>query len=261
MDPQHRRQKIIDLLKENEGKLSLKELGKHFNISKSALYKDLEVMEKQRLIKKVYGGLELMGIETKKHDFYTSLQINSKQKILIAKEAAKLVKDNETIFIDGSSTSFYFCDELKKVDLKNITIITNSLFIPQEILIEDNFNVICTGGILNKDIGTFGGDLWENIMVNNLNSSKFFFSSYGVSLEIGALDPFIPGDTSMKKVFAAKSSKNICLADSSKFKINGTINWIGFDNIDILITDMFIEEKNLKKLKEKNIQIIVAGMK
>ena len=219
MNPQHRRQKIIDLLNANEGKFLLKELGKHFNISKSALYKDLDVLEKQRLIKKVYGGLELMGMEAKKHDFYTSLQINSKQKIAIAKEAARLVKDNETIFIDGSSTSFYFCDELKKRDLKNITIITNSLFIPQEILVEDNFNVICTGGILNKDIGTFGGDLWENIMLNNLNSSKFFFSSYGVSLEIGALDPFIPGDTSMKKILLQSPQEIFVLPTAVSLKL------------------------------------------
>lgn len=259
MDPKQRRQKIIDLLNGNEGKLSLKELSKHFNVSQSALYKDLEVMQRQRLIKKVYGGLELMDIETKKHDFYNSLQVNSKQKVIIGKEAAKLIKDNETIFVDGSSTTFYFCEELKKTDLRNITIITNSIFIPQEFLLEDNFNVICTGGMLNKDIGTFGGDLWETIVTNNLNSSKFFFSSYGISLENGALDPFIPADSSMKKAFAAKSSKNICLADSSKFNINGTISWIGFDYIDTFITDTLIEESTLKKLKEKNIQVIVAG--
>jgi len=261
MDPKERRQKILDLLNENEGKLSLKDLGSYFDISQSALYKDLDVMEKQRLIKKTYGGFELTDIEAKKHDFYTSLQVNSRQKIAIAKKAANLVKNNETIFVDGSSTSFYFCDELKKADLKNITIVTNSLFIPQEFLVEENFNVICTGGMLNKEIGTFGGDLWENIMLNNLNAGKFFFSSYGISLEIGALDPFIPGDTSMKKAFAAKSSKNVCLADSGKFKINGTINWIGFENIDILITDNLIEEDFVKKLEEKNIDVIIAGLK
>jgi DeoR family transcriptional regulator, glycerol-3-phosphate regulon repressor len=259
VDPKQRRQKIIDLLNGNEGKLSLKELSIHFNVSQSALYKDLEVMQRQRLIKKVYGGLELMDIETKKHDFYKSLQVNSRQKVIIGKEAVKLIKDNETIFADGSSTTFYFCEELKKADLKNITIVTNSIFIPQEFLLENNFNVICTGGMLNKDIGTFGGDLWETIVINNLNSSKFFFSSFGISIENGALDPFIPVDSSMKKAFAAKSSKNICLADSSKFNINGTVSWIGFDYIDTLITDALIEEDALKKLKEKNIQVIVAG--
>jgi len=261
MDPKQRRQKIIDLLHENEGRLSLKELGNHFDVSQSALYKDLEVMQKHRLIKKVYGGLELINMEAREHNFYNSLRANSKKKILIAKEAAKLVDNNETIFADGSSTTFYFCEELKEMDIKNVTIITNSVFISQEFLLEDNFNVICTGGILNKDIGTFGGDLWENIILNNLNSSKFFFSSYGISLESGALDPFIPADSSMKKAFAAKSLKNVCLADSSKFKINGTINWIGFDNIDTLVTDALIEESVLEKLKEKNINIIIAGVK
>jgi len=261
MNPQDRREKIIALLRENNGKLSLKELSNYFNISKSALYKDLEILKKQRFIRKVYGGLELSDINKQFHNFYRSLQINTKQKILIAKEAVKLINDNDTIFIDGSSTTFFLCEELKKQNLKNVTIITNSIFIPQEFILNENFNVICTGGMLNKDVGTFGGDLWENLIIRNLHGNKFFFSSYGISKDIGVLDPFIPGDTSMKKHFAHNSQKRICLADSSKFLVKGTINWLSLEEIDILISDSLIDEDVLQILKLKNIKIILANLK
>lgn len=260
MNPGERREKILTLLHDNEGKLELKELSRHFDISQSALYKDLDILQQQRYIKKVYGGIELIDIDRQRHNFYRSLQTNSKQKIMIAKEAAKFVNDNETIFIDGSSTTFYLCEELKKQNLKNIVIVTNSIFVPTEFILHENFNVICTGGMLNKDVGTYGGDLWENIIKNNLHANKFFFSSYGISIEIGALDPFIPGDTSVKKVFAANALKKICLADSSKFLVKGTINWLPLDEINVLISDSLIKEDVLSVLKSKNVKLILANL-
>ncbi|MCL5073909.1 MAG: DeoR/GlpR family DNA-binding transcription regulator [Actinobacteria bacterium] len=260
MNPQDRREKILKLIHDNDGKLTLKELSHHFNISQSALYKDLGILEKQRYIKKVYGGIELIDINMQQHNYYRSLQVNVRQKIAIAKEAAKLINSNETIFIDGSSTTFYLCEELKKQNYKNITIITNSIFIPSEFILQENFNVICTGGMLNKEIGLYCGDLWENVLINNFHANKFFFSSFGISADIGVLDSFVPGETSMKKIFSKNASKNICLVDSGKFMIKGAINWISLEDIDVLISDNLIDEKVLNTLKTKNIQLALANL-
>ena len=59
MDPQDRREKILTLLKNNNGKLQLKELSKYFNVSQSSLYKDIDILEKQRFVKKFMVGLSL----------------------------------------------------------------------------------------------------------------------------------------------------------------------------------------------------------
>ncbi|MCE5329909.1 DeoR/GlpR family DNA-binding transcription regulator [bacterium] len=261
MNPQDRREKILKLLHDNYGKLTLKELSRHFNISQSALYKDLDILQKQRYIKKIYGGIELIDINMQQHNYYRSLQVNVKQKTAIAKEAVKLVSSNETIFIDGSSTTFYLCEELKKQNYKNITVITNSIFIPHEFILQENFNVICTGGMLNKEIGVYCGDLWESVLINNFHANKFFFSTYGISADIGVLDSFVPGETSMKKIFSKNASKNICLADSNKFMIKGAINWISFENIDVLISDNLMDGNILNVLKTKKIQLVLANLK
>jgi DeoR/GlpR family transcriptional regulator of sugar metabolism len=261
MNPQDRREKTLKLLHNNDGKLSLKELSGHFSISQSALYKDLGVLEKQRYIKKVYGGIELIDVNMQQHNYYRSLQVNVRLKTAIAREAARLVSSNETIFIDGSSTTFYLCEELKRQNYKNITIITNSIFIPHEFILHENFNVICTGGMLNKEIGVYCGDLWENILTNNFHANKFFFSTFGISADIGVLDSFVPGEISMKKIFSKNSSKNICLADSSKLMIKGSINWISFEDIDVLISDNLINENVLNTLKTKKTKLLLANSK
>jgi DeoR/GlpR family transcriptional regulator of sugar metabolism len=258
MDPQDRREKILTLLKNNNGKLQLKELSKYFNVSQSSLYKDIDILEKQRFVKKVYGGLELIDIQKQRHNFYERLQINSKQKIAIAKKAMEYVDNDDSMFVDGSSSTFFLVDEINKSDKRNITIVTNSIFIPEEFIVSENFEVICAGGKLNKEVGTYGGDLWENLVSSNIRANKFFFSSYGISVEVGPLDPLIPGDTSMKKAFARNSLKNICLVDSSKFLVRGVINWIGFEKIDLIITDSGIDSDILSLLKAKGLEVIVT---
>jgi DeoR/GlpR family transcriptional regulator of sugar metabolism len=255
--PEDRRQKIIDLIKDTDGRVSIKELAQQAGVSQSAIYKDLTVLENQRLIKKSYGKLELVDSEEKKHNFFLNLQKNAKQKKMIGKLAAARVEDNDTLFVDGSSTTFYFCEELKKRNLKNITLITNSIFIPKEMIMEDNVELICVGGKVTKLIGTSDGDIWELLVKNNFFANKFFFSCYSMSTEVGVLDP-VQNDSSMKSVFALKSQKKICLVDSTKFSLYSTFNWIGLESIDLIISDSGLSMEIADKIKAKDVELLIA---
>lgn len=257
MNPQERRDKLISLIRENSGKVSMKDAAGKLKISQSALYKDVNILENQRLIRKNYGTLELVESEEKQHNFFLNMQKNAGQKKAIAKKAASLVVDNDTIFVDGSSTTFYFCEELKKCSLKNITIITNSVFIPREMIMVENINTICVGGVLNKLIGTSDGDIWETLVKENFYANKFFFSCYSMPCEVGCLDP-IQTDASMKAAFAMQSQKNICLVDSSKFLLYGTFNWIGLDKIDVIISDKGLSPDIAGKLKSGGAELLIA---
>jgi DeoR/GlpR family transcriptional regulator of sugar metabolism len=257
MNPQERRNKVLDIIRGNNGKIVLKDLAGKIAISQSALYKDINILENQRLLKKSYGTLELVESDEKQHNFYLNMQKNSNQKKAIAKKAVSLVRDDDTIFVDGSSTSFYFCEELRKCSLKNITLITNSIFVPREMIMSENINTICVGGMLNKLIGTSDGDIWETLVKDNFYANKFFFSCYSMPCEVGCLDP-VQTDASMKAAFALKSQKNICLVDSSKFLLYGTFNWIGLDRIDIIISDKGLSSEIADKLISNGVEVLIA---
>jgi len=255
--PEDRRSRILEIIKKSNGRISIKDLFSQVNISQSALYKDLGILENQGQVIKSYGKLILNESEEKKHNFFLNMQKNSRQKKAIGKCAASMVTENETIFLDGSSTTFYFCEALKKRNLKNITIITNSVFIPREIIMEDNINIITVGGMVNKLIGTSDGDIWETLVKNNFYANKFFFSCYSISTDVGVLDP-VQTDANMKAVFALKSQKNICLVDSSKFYLYSAFNWISFDQIDMVISDAGINKEIIDKLNSKGVEVIIA---
>jgi DeoR/GlpR family transcriptional regulator of sugar metabolism len=255
--PEDRRNRIVEIIKSNNGRISIKELSSQVNISQSALYKDLSILENQNQIVKSYGKLALNESEERQHNFFLNIQKNARQKKAIGKCAASMVTDNETIFLDGSSTTFYFCEALKKRNLKNITVITNSVFIPRGLIMEDNMNIITVGGMVNNLIGTSDGDIWETLVKNNFFANKFFFSCFSMSTDVGVLDP-IQTDASMKAVFALKSQKNICLVDSSKFQLYSTFNWLGLNEIDMIISDSGINKEIIEVLSSKGVEVIIA---
>jgi DeoR family fructose operon transcriptional repressor len=78
-----------------------------------------------------------------------------------------------------------------------------------------------------------------------------------MSTDVGVLDP-IQTDASMKAVFALKSQKNICLVDSSKFQLYSTFNWLGLNEIDMIISDSGINKEIIEVLSSKGVEVIIA---
>ncbi|WP_332692504.1 DeoR/GlpR family DNA-binding transcription regulator [Halalkalibacter lacteus] len=106
---------------------------------------------------------------------------NNERKVAIAKEAIKLIKPQDTILLDGGSTTVQTARLLGDFP---VTVITNDIKIANELIYKEKVQLMVLGG---SRIGTssslFGvqaSDLLKRIRVNRL-----FFGATGVSLEHG----------------------------------------------------------------------------
>jgi DeoR/GlpR family transcriptional regulator of sugar metabolism len=131
MQPKERRERIVQLLAQNH-RLTVRELSREFGVSAPTLHKDLETLSHEKRVHRSYGEIRLARDETPRHDFFEQLETNPEKKRHIARIAAGLVRDGQTLFLDASSTTFFLCDELKRRNPEGVTLITNSLFIPLE---------------------------------------------------------------------------------------------------------------------------------
>lgn len=177
----NRKEKIIKLLVENK-EFKISDLCKHFNISLATIHRDLNELEREGRVKKVHGRVYI----NEKKDFLTEneirLKINLKLKEKIAKKALDFVNNKECLFIDNSSTCYYFAKELAESKFRDIVIVTNSYKIPELFITNNNIKVVSTGGILLKDFDCFSG--WHAVnTINEFNGNKFFFSTAGISIE------------------------------------------------------------------------------
>ncbi len=254
MTVKKRRSEIIKLL-ETEKDVTVKGLAEKFNVSIPTLYKDLDNLEQEKLITKSYGGVQLIREDKYRHDFFKQLKVEHESKKMIASRALELINDGETIFLDASSTTYYLCRELKTSKLKNLTIVSNSVFIPPELIMQEQFSIICVGGFLEQSSAEFVSSHPERYL-GNIHGNTFFFSVRAISPEKGVLDYYNPNDIRIKNLFLEKANRAVLLVDSTKFTKPGTVNWVGFDKLKTIITDTKLDPKILALLKKQGVSVL-----
>jgi DeoR/GlpR family transcriptional regulator of sugar metabolism len=103
MYQQERMDKIIKILKENQY-VTVDYLVQEIRYSPASIRRDLTLLEKQGLVKRSYGGVEIKDDRSTPFRFRQHSMKLAKN--AIAKQAASLVKNGDTVFLDSSSTPF-----------------------------------------------------------------------------------------------------------------------------------------------------------
>ena len=179
-----RQQRILEKLKE-DGAVSVSKLSAEFSVAEETIRRDLEKLEKQEYLTRTHGGAipidesgYELSLEKRKHT-------NSETKEKLALEAVKQIVSGDTIFLDASTTTFYMARELK--NMKDITVVTNSIRVITELAGNANLKVIGIGGFVSNN-QSFVGTLACNYINQNCYANKVFFSSRGITLSGGILD-------------------------------------------------------------------------
>lgn len=142
-----RENKIINILEQN-GYTSVKSLAEMLFASESSIRRDLTVLEDAGLIRRSYGGAEILSANKFALPFNTRTHDKISEKRLIAIKAARLVNEGDVVFLDSSSTGYFLAMEL--MDRADITVVTNSIEIIG-LLSKGRPIVHSTGGILSSN--------------------------------------------------------------------------------------------------------------
>lgn len=228
---EERYQLILEKLK-LDGIVSVNELITSLQTSESTIRRDLNSLHKQGKLKKVHGGAVLLEDNYSKNDFKVSIRkgINIKNKTVIAKYAASLIKDNDVIFLDAGTTTEIIIDY---ITAKNITVVTNGIGHAKSLL-EKNIKVHILGGEIKAVTeAVVGITAVQNLQ--SYNFSKGFFGANGVSVNSGYTTPDI-NEAMVKKEAIRRCAKTYILVDSSKFEETSFITFCKLQDA-IMITD------------------------
>lgn len=253
---QERRKQILDYITKNQ-KADLAELAAIFNSTQTTIRRDLIEIEKTNLIIRTHGGA--IRNEQKKavwntSSLYSRLEKNKDKKTRIAGFAATLIKDNESVIIDGGSTTQLLAPFIK--DDKNMLFVTNSPEIADILLENEENNVIQLGGELTRDTHlTIGPDAEEHL--RRYYVDKCITSITAIDPEIGCYTA-IPSEASFKKILIKHARETILLVDSSKFDRKAFCLAFDIEDVDIIVTDSDTPKESIEKLREKNIKVFVV---
>jgi|TARA_B110000879_G_scaffold208938_1_gene295528 DeoR/GlpR family transcriptional regulator of sugar metabolism len=247
---QQRRHTIITELN-HSGKVSVDQLAKQFSTSEVTIRKDLAALESSGLLLRQYGGaisLPTEIIENKNQQL-------SKQKVLIAKEAAKLIRDHNRIIIDSGRTTSALVKELE--DKKGLIVMTNSLLIASDLRALENEPVILmTGGTFDPHSEAFQGQVAEQVL-RSYDFDQLFIGADGIDIARGTttFNELI----GLSQVMAEVSREVIVMVESDKIgrKIpNLELPW---QKIQTLITDDGLSVEIINQLKNQGVNLIIAS--
>lgn len=251
----NRKRKILSLL-EARGTLSINELAEYLGISPITLRKDLQDLERQRLITRVWGGVSLATHPVTTEPLFEDRNIeNLSEKRAIAKVALTLVKPNDVIALGGGTTTYEFAKLLGGIP--NVQVITNSINIAY-LLLRLGVRIGMPGGFSREGSYTLFGDSAEEFF-KKVFIDKCFIGVDGVDID-GGLTTLNPSEASIYASMINAANKLIVLADHTKLGQKRLIPMSPISEVDILITDELAPKDILKKIEKKGVKIEVAPL-
>ncbi|BCQ37614.1 hypothetical protein ERHA54_02170 [Erwinia rhapontici] len=127
MSASKRRLQIIEMIRE-KGYLNAVELSEVFGVDSSTIRRDLSLLEKNGMVMRTHGGLlPVSGVTESSLDTPYSVrrQMNNPAKAAIARYAASLVQDGQSLILDNGSSVYELALALR--DKRNLTVVTNDV--------------------------------------------------------------------------------------------------------------------------------------
>ncbi len=238
-----REDQLLAALTENEN-ISLAELSKKLFISMPTLRRDLIKLEAKGKIIRTHGGAKIVRkFADEKIPFYLREEEHDEEKAILARKAAALVREGDTVMLDGSTSAYALIPHL--AEIPKLIVITSSAK-SSFLLGKMGVSNISTGGrMINGSLIYVGADAERT--VRSYNADIFFFSVRGISPS-GMLTDSSHEENSLRSVMMHQSKKSICLFDSSKIGKTSLNNLCHISEIDGFICDKELPADFAKKL-------------
>lgn len=254
MLPNHRRDKILELLKE-DGSAKVTDLAKLFKVTEVTIRQDLEKMERDGTLIREHGGAYLKNIEAQVKSFELSHRDNLDKKERIAIKCLEFIDSGDSIILDSGSTTTEIAKKLK--GFKNLTVITNALNIAMMLGTEPGINLIVTGGEFKPPTLSLTGQKAADFF-NGINVQKLFLATAGLSLKAGLTYPSI-SDIVVKKAMIDAAETTYLVADSTKIGKSSFASLGALSLISYVITDPDISERDKRIFEDNEIELILAS--
>ena len=247
-----RRMQIIDMVTKNRT-VKNAQLMERFGISIETVRRDLEYLESQGYLRRVYGGAVANVSLGSEPEYSSRSKEREGEKNVIAAAAAKLICPEESIYLGVGTTVQAMAQHI--TGLTNITVFTNALRTAVELSEIAGCSVILPGGNLrSKELTLSGFPAEQNFSYFNVD--KAFIGIGGITAD--GITDFHTGEAVLHRQLIKNASKSIALADSSKLGIRAMNNVCALTDIDIVITDSGAPKQLVKDIENQGVKVIIA---
>lgn len=249
-----RRKRILELLAQ-DGQVKVTQLSELFHTSPVTIRSDLASLEKDGYLRRVTGG----AVQTVRNFFTMDAQqrkhYNLEAKTEIARAAAELIQDGDTLMINSGTTTLYTAMELKKRNSLNI--VTNSMAVAVELAGCPTFRVILLGGEVNAQYSfSYGNTALEQL--GQYKADKAILSIDGIHTQAG-ITTYHAEESAICRMMMERSHKTIITADFSKFGFEGFSKITNLQNADYYVTNKDADPETVSFIQKLGKAVIFAS--
>ena len=233
--------------------LDLEILCRELDASESSVRRDLDVLEQEGALKRVYGGaVSVQAPPGRAFDYAEESVKQSDVKSRIARLTAALLEDGQTVILDGGSTVAAVAREWAS---KPLHIVTNSLPIAEGLEPLRNIELTLTGGYLDPRLRVLLGPFCEqmlgairaDVLIMGIGSISAAGFSNNNTLVVGSEQKMI-----------AVAAKVIIVADHTKFGRGGMIPVAPLTAAHIVVSDAGLAPKYVELLRSNGVEVLLA---
>lgn len=229
--PEVRRDQILALL-QRSGQLTVKGCADLLGVSEVTIRSDFALLERDGLLRRVWGGAVLERPLWPEGSFATRLKERAAEKERIALAAAALIEDGDTIMLDASTTAYAIARQI--ADRRGLTVITNGMPLALALGAHQALTTIVIGGQVRGETGSLAGTLAEE-MLERLHATKGFFSARGLTAAKGLTESSI-AEGQLKAAMVRHVDQVVAVLDSSKLGESALTSFCPATGIGRLIT-------------------------
>lgn len=233
--------------------VDLETLCRELDASESSVRRDLDILEEQKLLRRVYGGaVSLQTTPARAFDYAVESERLSGEKDRIAKLAAGLIEPGQTVILDGGSTVAAVARELSS---KSLHIVTNSLPIAESLESLRNIELTLTGGYLDPRLRVMLGPFCEQ-MLGAIRADALIMGIGSISEAGYSNNNTLVVGSEQKMIEVAR--KVIIVADHTKFGRGGMIPVAPLAAAHVIVTDRGISQEHADLVRSNGIELLMA---
>lgn len=214
------------------GTVRIGELAHQMGVSLETIRRDIKPLVEGGSLIKHHGAVSPAAFAGEA-PFERRLRENAAEKRKIARLAAEMISDGDSVMLDTGTTTSILAREL--LHRTGLTIVTNSSDIARTLATVNGNKVYMAGGELRGDNGAaFGRTAIE--FVSNFSVHHAIISIAAVDAVTGLMDHQLAEAEFARTVLSCGQQRTV-VTDHTKFTRSALVKVCGFDGFDLLITD------------------------
>jgi DeoR/GlpR family transcriptional regulator of sugar metabolism len=236
------------------GSMRIDDLAEEFGVSMMTVHRDLDTLEARGVLRKSRGSVTALASSL----FESSPEYRAREhrddKEEIATAAFDLVEPGQALILDDSTTGIHLA---KLLPLRQpLTVITNFRRVLDELLGHPGLALISLGGQHYQWCDAYMGALTHQAL-QSLRADVLFMSTPAITDDICFHQHH---DAAMvKKAMFESAAKRVLMVDHSKFTKRALHAHMRLVDFDVVIVDARTEQEDIDRLRDKGINVLVAG--